>query len=203
MIERYTLPEMGRIWTDEHRFQKWLEVEIAVLEVRAARGQVPIEAVTRIRDSAKFSVERIGEIEAQTHHDVIAFVTNVSEFLGDDGRYFHQGLTSSDVVDTAFSLLIKDAIDIVIQRTRDLATRVRDLAIQNKDVVMIGRTHGVHAEPTTFGLKLAIWYRELRRSLDRLRFARTQIGVGKISGAVGTYTIITPDMEQEILPTPI
>src|SRR5213596_1932437 len=172
MIERYTLPEMGALWTEQSRFQKWLEVEIAVCEVHAEMGTIPREALDEIKSRAKFSVARINEIEKTTDHDVIAFTTNLAESIGDAARFVHYGLTSSDVVDTANALLLREACDILL-KTR---------ALEFKDTPRVGRTHGIHAEPTSFGLTFALWFDEMRRNRERLEKARDSVAVGKISG---------------------
>ena len=158
MISRYTRPEMGRIWEDENRYAKWLKVEISACEAMAEEGLIPGEAVQNIRKKAAFSVERILEIEEETKHDIIAFLTNVEEHVGPDSRYIHLGLTSSDVLDTSFALLLKEAMERIIQDVRDFAKVIKERALEHKYTVTIGRSHGIHAEPTTFGLKLAVWY---------------------------------------------
>jgi adenylosuccinate lyase len=198
MIPRYSRPEMARLWSDENRFATWLEVEIAATEVLAERGVVPKEALAAIRARARFDVGRIEEIEREVQHDVIAFVSCVAESVGPEGRYLHFGLTSSDVVDTALSILMRDAIDLIRTDLVELMAAVRERAFRHKNAVMIGRTHGVHAEPMTFGLKLALWYAELGRQLDRLEHARATIAVGKLSGAVGTYSHLPPEVEEAV-----
>jgi adenylosuccinate lyase len=198
MIERYSHPDMARLWSDERRFSAWLEVEIAVTEVLAERGVVPKEALRAIREKARFDVGRIAAIEKEVQHDVIAFVSNVAESVGPDGRWLHHGLTSSDVVDTALSLLMRDACDLIARDLDALREAVRERAFQHKNAVMIGRTHGVHAEPMTFGLKLALWYAELDRHQARLARARETIAVGKLSGAVGTFSHLPPAVEEAV-----
>ncbi|HZP01582.1 MAG TPA: adenylosuccinate lyase [Terriglobia bacterium] len=198
MIPRYTRPEMGRIWSDENKFQKWLEVEIATAEVEAEAGLIPKRAARAIRRKGKFEVERILEIERQVKHDVIAFTTNVAEHVGREGRYLHYGLTSNDVVDTAQALLIREASALLLDGLRQLAEVLKKRAFEFKHTPMIGRTHGIHAEPITFGCKLAIWYAESQRNLERLAYASEQLRVGKISGAVGTYTHLPPAIEKKI-----
>ncbi len=195
MIRRYSKPSMAKVWEPTNKFQKWLDVEIAACEAHAELGTIPAEAVKIIKTKAKFSVDRIDEIEKTTNHDVIAFLTNVAENVGEESRFIHLGLTSSDVVDTAFSLLVTESMDILIQDVEILRKTLKRRAIEFKNTIMIGRTHGVHAEPMTFGLKLALWYDELGRSLRRLNQARQTIAVGKISGAVGTYANIDPRIE--------
>ncbi|RLB43427.1 MAG: adenylosuccinate lyase [Deltaproteobacteria bacterium] len=195
MIPRYTRPDMGRIWEDENRYSKWLDVELAACEAMAEEGIVPREALKTIKDRAAFSVERILEIEKQTKHDVIAFLTNLEEHIGPDSRYIHLGLTSSDVLDTSFALLLKEAMDRIIQGARDFMEVIKKRAMEHKYTPMIGRSHGIHAEPITFGLKLAVWYEEMRRNLHRLQDALEVISYGKISGAVGTFANVSPRVE--------
>jgi adenylosuccinate lyase len=195
MIERYTRPEMGRIWSEENSFQKWLDVEILAAEGLARLGKVPKTAVARIRKKARFNVKRIREIEAEVKHDVIAFLSCVAESIGDDARFLHVGMTSSDVIDTGLAIQFKEASSILIQDVKDLMSVVRRQAQKHKWTVMIGRTHGVHAEPITFGLKLALWYQEMARNLARLQKAAEDISVGQISGAVGTFAQISPKVE--------
>lgn len=198
MISRYTRPEMGQVWSEENKFRKWLEVEIVTSEVLAERGIIPLEAAGRIRERANFNVERINQIEQEVKHDVIAFTTSVSEFVGPEARYFHYGLTSSDVVDTALALQLKQASGILDQGLDLLIQVLRKRAHEFKNTVMIGRTHGIHAEPTTFGLKLTVWYEEARRNLTRLSRAAENISVGKLSGAVGTFAHLDPEIEEEV-----
>ncbi len=198
MIPRYTRPEMGRLWSDESRFQAWLDVELAATEALAARGVVPAEALRLIREKARFDVARIDAIEAEVQHDVIAFVSCVAENVGPEGRWLHYGLTSSDVVDTALSMRMRDALDLVVKDVDALREAVRTRALEHKHTPMIGRTHGVHAEPMTFGLKLASWFAELGRDRERLLRARENIAVGKLSGAVGTFSHLGPDVEAEV-----
>jgi len=198
MIERYTRPEMGAIWTEENRYRAWLEVEILACEAWAELGEIPWEDVKKIREKASFSVERIKEIEESTRHDVVAFTRAVAETLGPERKWIHYGLTSTDVVDTAQSYLLKQA-NAILQRDLEVFLEVlKDKAREHKYTVMMGRTHGVHAEPTTFGLKLALWYAEMQRNLDRFKSAAQQIEVGKISGAVGTYANIPPFVEEYV-----
>jgi adenylosuccinate lyase len=198
MIPRYSRPEMARIWSDQSRFGAWLEVEIAATEVLAERGTVPREALDAIKARARFEVSRIEEIEQEVQHDVIAFVSNVAENVGPEGRWLHFGLTSSDVVDTALSMLMRDACDLVDADLEALIRVVRERAHAFKHAPMIGRTHGVHAEPTTFGLKLALWHAELGRDRERLARAREGIAVGKLSGAVGTFSHLPPEVEEAV-----
>ncbi len=198
MIERYTRPEMGRIWTDQNRFSKWLQVELAACEAMAEEGIVPKECAENICSRATFSVDRILEIEEETKHDVIAFITNVAEHVGPDSRYIHLGLTSSDILDTSLALLLREAMDLIIQDSRKLMDVLEARAREHKNTVMMGRSHGIHAEPTTFGLKLALWYAEMKRNLRRLEEARRVISYGKLSGAVGTFANISPRIEVRV-----
>ncbi len=198
MIPRYSRPEMARIWSDESRFRTWLMVEIVATEVLAARGIVPRAAATAIKEKSRFDVARIEALEKDVQHDVIAFVTNVAENVGPEGRWLHYGLTSSDVVDTALALLMRDASDLVLEDLRALMAVVRERAFRHKHAAMIGRTHGTHAEPMTFGLKLALWYAELQRQEARLRRARDVIAVGKLSGPVGTFSHLPPEVEEAV-----
>ncbi len=198
MIERYTLPEMGAIWSQQNKFQKWLDVEIAVCEVHAENGTIPNEAVEEIRAKAAFTVERIGEIEKTTDHDVIAFTTNLAENIGEAARFVHYGLTSSDVVDTANALLLKDACGILLKKTDALLEVLKRRAFEFKDTPQIGRTHGIHAEPTSFGMTFALWFAEMQRNKERLLKAKEIISVGKISGAVGAFAHLAPDVEERV-----
>ncbi|MFH1241290.1 MAG: adenylosuccinate lyase [Pseudomonadota bacterium] len=195
MIERYTRPEMGRIWEAENRYAKWLEVEIAACEAMAKEGLIPLEALQNIKKRAGFSVERILEIEEETKHDVIAFLTNIAEKVGPDSRYIHLGLTSSDILDTSFALLLKEAMDLIVGDVGKFIAVLKERAVEHKYTVMIGRSHGIHAEPITFGLKLAVWYSEMLRNLRRLQEARDVISYGKLSGAVGTFANVSPRIE--------
>jgi adenylosuccinate lyase len=198
MIERYTLPEMGAIWTDENRFQKWLDVEIAVCEIHAEMGTIPREAVEEIKRTARFDVARIREIERDTRHDVVAFTTALAENIGPASRYVHFGLTSSDVVDTANALLMRDAATLVLEDLDRLGLVLKRRAFEHKDTLMMGRTHGVHAEPTTFGFVLALYYAENERNKERLRRARESVSYGKISGPVGTFAHLDPEVEERV-----
>jgi adenylosuccinate lyase len=202
MIPRYTRPEMGRIWSDENKFAQWLAVEIAAAEAEAEAGLIPKSAARAIRRAGRrkgaFSVERILEIEKEVKHDVIAFTTNVAEHVGRDARYLHYGLTSNDVVDTAQALQIREASALLRQGLERLGGVLKQRALEFKHTPMIGRTHGIHAEPITFGWKLAIWYEENRRNIARFDFAAEQMRVGKISGAVGTYGHLPPSIEKKI-----
>ena len=198
MIARYTRPEMARIWGDENRFRTWLAVEIAATETLAASGIVPKQAAKTIRARANFRLERIHEIESEVRHDVIAFTTAVAEFVGPESRWFHYGLTSNDVVDTAQALLVKQASDVIAEDLKRLLAVLKRRAFEFKDTPMVGRTHGVHAEPITFGLKLANWYSETRRNIARFKRAAEEMRVGKFSGAVGTFAHLTPELEEKI-----
>ncbi|MBK9168235.1 MAG: adenylosuccinate lyase [Bryobacterales bacterium] len=203
MITRYTRPEMGRIWSDQNKYSQWLAVELAASEALAELGVVPAEAARALRAHAGFDVARIGEIEAEVKHDVIAFTTSVAETMAAAGeaeasRWFHYGLTSNDVVDTAQALLLKQSAELLIPAVEGLRAVLKRRAFEFRDTVQVGRTHGVHAEPITFGLKLAIWYEEAGRNLDRLKHAAEGIRIGKISGAVGTFAHIGPEAEERI-----
>ncbi|MFT8319594.1 MAG: adenylosuccinate lyase [Bacillus sp. (in: firmicutes)] len=198
MIDRYTRPEMGNIWTEQNRFQAWLEVEILACEAWVKLGDIPEEDVKKIRENASFDIERIQEIELDTRHDVVAFTRAVSETLGEERKWVHYGLTSTDVVDTATSYLIRQANEILLKDIENFIEVLKNKAQEHKYTVMMGRTHGVHAEPTTFGLKLALWYEEMKRNLDRFKAAAAGIEYGKISGAVGTYANIDPFVEKYV-----
>lgn len=195
MISRYTRPEMGRIWELENQYAKWLEVEIAACESMSEQGLIPKAALKTIKEKARFSVARILEIEEETKHDVIAFLTNVEESVGPDSRYIHLGLTSSDILDTSFALLLKEAMEIILEAVKKFMDVIKRRAYEHKNTVMIGRSHGIHAEPITFGLKLAVWYAEMDRNLKRLMDAKDVIAHGKLSGAVGTFANISPEIE--------
>jgi adenylosuccinate lyase len=195
VIERYTLPEMGNLWTETYKYKTWLQVEIAVCEAQAELGYIPTEAVERIKAKADFDPKRVLEIEAEVRHDMIAFLTNVNEYVGEAGRYIHLGLTSSDVLDTALAVQLVASLDILLQRLEELIDVIRQKAKEHRNTVMIGRSHGVHAEPITFGFKLAGWLAEVLRHQERLKNVRQTIAVGKISGAVGTYANIEPRVE--------
>ncbi|HSE05144.1 MAG TPA: adenylosuccinate lyase [Methylomirabilota bacterium] len=197
MIPRYARPEMSRIWTPEAKYQAWLQVELAVCDVYAKRGLIPEDALRRIKGGARVSATRIDEIEATTRHDVIAFLTNLEEALGVDSRYVHMGLTSSDVVDTALALQLQQAADLLLAGLERYRATLRTLALRHRDTLCVGRTHGIHAEPMVFGLKAALWYAEAGRNLERLQRARAAVRVGKLSGAVGTFAHVDPDVEEE------
>ena len=195
MIPRYTLPEMGQIWSDDNRYAIWLEIEILACEAQAQLGHIPEDAVREIRAKAQFNSERIAEIEEVTKHDVIAFTTNVAEYVGPASRYIHLGMTSSDVLDTCLGVQLRQAGEKILADLERLRTVIARRAQEHKYTVCIGRTHGIHAEPTTFGLKLALWYEECKRSIHRMRQAIDTIAVGQISGAVGTFEHLSPDVE--------
>lgn len=195
MIDRYTRPEMGAIWTEENRFKAWLEVEILACEAWAELGEIPKEDVQKLRENASFDIDRIKEIEEETRHDVVAFTRAVSETLGEERKWVHYGLTSTDVVDTALSYVLKQANQIILKDLENFIEILAYKAKEHKYTVMMGRTHGVHAEPTTFGLKLALWLEEMRRNLERFKMAASGVEFGKISGAVGTYANIDPFVE--------
>jgi adenylosuccinate lyase len=198
VIRRYTRPEMGAVWSDEAKYAKWLAVELAVCDAYARRGLIPADAVARIRQRARVDPPRIEEIERRVRHDVIAFLTQLEETIGEDSRFVHHGLTSSDVVDTALALQLVEAVDglvVGLDRLRDV---LRGLALRHRDTVTVGRTHGVHAEPTTFGLKVAGWWAEAGRNRERLLHARETVRVGKISGAVGNFAHVAPEIEAEV-----
>src|SRR5713226_3056602 len=198
MIDRYTLPEMGALWSEETKFQKWLDVEIAVCEVHAEMGTIPREALEQIKSRAKFSVSRINEIEKTADHDVIAFTTNLAESIGEAARFVHYGLTSSDVVDSANALLLRDACGILLKKIDVLLDVLKRRALEFKDTPQVGRTHGIHAEPTSFGLTFALWFDEMRRNRERLKQAQDSVAVGKISGAVGAFALLDPQVEEKV-----
>ena len=208
MIERYSRPRMKKIWSDKSNFDKWLEVELAVCEAWLALGEIPKEAITKIR-KATYDPDRIAEFFKVTHHDMTAFLKSVAESLGEESRFIHLGLTSSDVMDTALSLQLKEAANILSQDIGDLISTLENKAIEHKYTIMMGRTHGVHAEPTTFGLKIALWVEEMKRNAERLQDATRIVSVGKISGAVGTYATVSPEVEKiacqklGLIPAPI
>jgi adenylosuccinate lyase len=198
MIPRYTHPEMGRIWSDQRRYETWLLVESAAADAMAAAGIVPPEAARDIRERGGFDIARIEEIERTTQHDVIAFTTAVAEKVGPSARWLHFGMTSSDVIDTAQALQMREACDLILSDLDALSEAIRDRALALRRTPMIGRTHGVHAEPMTFGLKLALWYAEVQRDIDRVRRARAVVSVGKLSGAVGTFAHLPPQIEEDV-----
>ena len=196
MIERYTNPEMGNIWTLQHEFEVMLDVEIAACEAMAELGEIPKEDAKNIREKAHFELDRVKEIEKETNHDIIAFLTNVAEYVGDDSKYIHKGLTSSDVKDTALGIMMKKSAELIIDDLKKFREVLKRRAAEFKHTVCIGRTHGIHAEPMTFGLKLALWMNEVDRNIERVEHAKKIVSVGKLSGAVGTYSNINPKIEE-------
>jgi len=198
MIPRYTRPEMAKIWTEERKFETWLQIELVVCEALSKLGEIPKEAIKEIKEKATFNVDRVNELEKVTKHDVIAFLTNVGEYIGPLSRYLHYGLTSSDILDTSLALLLKEASDLILQDIQRLLAVLKEKAFKYKDTLMIGRSHGIHAEPITFGLKMALWYDEMKRNLLRMERAREAISVGKISGAVGTFAHVPPLVEETV-----
>jgi adenylosuccinate lyase len=199
VIERYTRKEMGRIWEPENRFRKWLEVELAACEAWNKLGKIPDKALKTIVKKADFNVARIDEIEKTVKHDVIAFLTSVAEFVGPDSRFIHMGLTSSDILDTSFALQLREAADLIMEDIKGLREVLKKRAYEHKDTPMMGRSHGIHAEPMTFGLKMALWYDEMGRNFDRIERAKEVISYGKLSGAVGTFSQIDPRVETYVL----
>ncbi len=198
MIERYTLPEMGKIWEDEFKFSTWLKIEILACEARAKLGEIPEKDVAVIKQKAKFDVKQILEIEETTKHDVIAFLTNVAEYVGSESRHIHYGMTSSDILDTTLSFQMKTAGELLLKRLYQIKDVLKKKAIEHKNTVCVGRSHGIHAEPTTMGLKFALWYEEIKRDIIRLNDAVQEISVGQISGAVGTFEHLTPKVEEYV-----
>lgn len=198
MIKRYTRPDMGKLWDLENRYQKWLDVEISVCEAWAELGEIPGDALKAIKRKAAFDIRKIDEIEKVVKHDMIAFLTSVAQSLGPESRFIHKGLTSSDILDTALALLMREASDIIIKDIRELMDVMKKQAFRHKDIPMIGRSHGVHAEPMTFGLKFALWYEDMKRNLSRMKKAREITSVGKLSGAVGTFSNIPPAIEEKV-----
>ncbi|MFC1590347.1 adenylosuccinate lyase [Candidatus Omnitrophota bacterium] len=198
MIERYSLPRMSSIWSEENKFDKMLKIEIFACEAQAKLGKIPRHALFQIQKKARFNIDRIKEIEAKTHHDIIAFIQNLSEYIGADAKFVHLGLTSSDCLDTALAVQMREACDILLYDIKKLLSILKQKARRHKTTLMMGRTHSVHAEPITFGLKAALWYDEMLRNQERLQAAREAVSVGKISGAVGTYANIDPFVEQYV-----
>ena len=198
MIERYSREEMTNIWSEQNRFEAWLEVEILACEAWSKLGHIPEEDVKLIRENAKVDVDRAKEIEQETRHDVVAFTRQVSETLGEERKWVHYGLTSTDVVDTALSYVVKQANEIIEKDLERFLEVLKNKAIEHKTTLMMGRTHGVHAEPTTFGIKMALWYTEMKRNLERFKRVREEIEVGKMSGAVGTFANIPPEIEEHV-----
>jgi len=198
MIERYTLPAMGAIWSEENKLRNWLKIEIAACEGQAKIGRIPAEAVAAIQERADFEIDRVKEIEEEVHHDVIAFLTNVGEYVGDESKYIHLGMTSSDILDTGIALQMRDSADIIMEKLEKLKILIGEKARKYKYTLNIGRTHGIHGEPTTFGLKMALWYTEMDRNIKRLQDAREVISCGAISGAVGNFAHIDPRVEEYV-----
>ncbi len=198
MIERYTLPEMGKIWEDKFKFSTWLKIEILACEARSKMGEIPEKDVDIIKAKADFDVKRVLEIEETTKHDVIAFLTNVSEYVGPEARHIHYGMTSSDILDTTLSFQMKTAGEMLLERLEDLKSALKTRALEHKNTVCVGRSHGIHAEPTTMGLKFALWYEEIKRDIKRLENAVDEISVGQISGAVGTFEHLSPKVEEYV-----
>ncbi|MFZ3115402.1 MAG: adenylosuccinate lyase [Syntrophales bacterium] len=198
MIPRYSRKEMSAVWHAENRYKKWLEIEILACEALASRGEIPLAALENIKAKATFNADEIDEIEKTTKHDVIAFLTNVTQHIGEDGRFLHLGLTSSDVLDTSFALLLREAADILLADMDRLLTALKNKALQYRNTLMIGRSHGIHAEPITFGLKMGLWYQEMVRNRERLVRAKETISTGKISGAVGTFSFVHPAIEEYV-----
>ncbi|MBI3813594.1 MAG: adenylosuccinate lyase [Nitrospinae bacterium] len=198
MIDRYSRPEMANIWTLRNKYEKWLQVEIAVCEALAERGDIPKIALENIKERGRFEPSRIDEIEKTVKHDVIAFLTNVAEYVGEDSRYIHLGMTSSDLLDTSLAIQMREASDIILKDLNALSDVLKRRAYEFKDTVMIGRSHGIHAEPITFGLKIALWYAETQRNIKRMESARETIGYGMVSGAVGTFANIDPSAEEYV-----
>lgn len=195
MIERYSRERMAAIWSPQNRFQKWLDIEILACEAMAAKGSIPQEALENIKAKAGFDIRRIDEIEKTTKHDVIAFLTSVTEKVGEDGRYIHMGLTSSDILDTSLAVLLKEAAEMLLDDLAELLSALKKKAFDYKKTLMIGRSHGIHAEPITFGLKMAVWYKEMERNRERLLRAKDAVSTGKLAGAVGTFSFVDPDIE--------
>ena len=198
MIERYTLPDMGKIWEDEFKYSTWLRIEILACEARALRGEIPSEDVQIIKDKANFDVKRVLEIEETTKHDVIAFLTNVAEYVGPESRHIHYGMTSSDILDTTLSYQMKSAGEQLLKRLIELKSVLKKRALEHKNTLCVGRSHGIHAEPTTMGLKFALWFEETKRNIKRLESAIETISVGQISGAVGTFEHLSPEIEKYV-----
>jgi len=199
MIERYTLPEMGRVWSDENKFRTWLKIELLACEALAELGEIPAESLEVIKKKADFDIPRILAIEATTHHDVIAFLTNVAEYVGPDSRYIHLGMTSSDLLDTTLGCQLREAGELILKRCAALKDAIKKQALAHKHTIMIGRTHGIHAEPITFGLKMLMWYDEMTRRETAFRHAVETASVGKVSGAVGTYAHLDRRVEAHVL----
>ncbi|HQB34878.1 MAG TPA: adenylosuccinate lyase [Syntrophorhabdus sp.] len=198
MIERYTLKRMADVWSDENRFRKWLEIEVLICEAYGSLSEIPPEDLKSIKERANFNIDRINEIEKRTKHDVVAFIESVAEFIGPSSKYIHMGATSSDILDTSFACLLKEASEILIADIENFMTVLKEKAFEHKLTPMIGRTHGIHAEPITFGLKMAHFYDEMRRNLERMKAAKERVSHGKISGAVGTFAHLQPSIEEYV-----
>ncbi|MFW5976531.1 MAG: adenylosuccinate lyase [Bacillota bacterium] len=198
MIDRYSLPAMKKIWSEENKYQKWLNIEIEVCKARAALGEIPQEAVDKIEKNVNLNITRIKEIEKETRHDILAFIEGINETLGEESRFIHQGLTSSDIKDTTRALQMKEAVELILDDLKELKLLLAEKAKLHKNTVMIGRTHGVHAEPITWGLKLAVWYEEIKRHIKRINQVKEIISTGQISGAVGTFASIEPEVEEKV-----
>ncbi len=198
MIGRYSLPQMEEIWSEENKYKKWLEIEIAVCKAKAELGEIPKKAAKKIENNSKLDLERIKEIEKTTRHDMLAFIESINEKLGNESKYVHQGLTSSDIKDTARALQMKESVELILKDLNEMKKVLKEKAILHKKTIMIGRTHGVHAEPVTWGLKMALWYEEIKRHIKRMENILDLVSVGQVSGAVGTYTSVSPKIEEEV-----
>mgnify|MGYP006274444831 CR=1 FL=1 len=198
MIGRYSLPQMEEIWSEENKYKKWLEIEIAVCKAKAELGEIPENAAKKIEKNSKLDLERIKEIEKTTRHDMLAFIESINENLGEESKYVHQGLTSSDIKDTARALQMKESVELILKDLNEMKKVLKEKAILHKKTIMIGRTHGVHAEPVTWGLKMALWYEEIKRHIKRMKNILDLVSVGQVSGAVGTYTSVSPKIEEKV-----
>jgi len=198
LIGRYSLPQMEEIWSEENKYKKWLEIEIAVCKAKAELGEIPKKAAKKIENNSKLDLERIKEIEKTTRHDMLAFIESINEKLGNESKYVHQGLTSSDIKDTARALQMKESVELILKDLNEMKKVLKEKAILHKKTIMIGRTHGVHAEPVTWGLKMALWYEEIKRHIKRMENILDLVSVGQVSGAVGTYTSVSPKIEEEV-----
>lgn len=198
MIGRYSLPQMEEIWSEENKYKKWLEIEIAVCKAKAELGEIPENAAEKIEKNSKLDLERIKEIEKTTRHDMLAFIESINENLGEESKYVHQGLTSSDIKDTARALQMKESVELILKDLNEMKKVLKEKAILHKKTIMIGRTHGVHAEPVTWGLKMALWYEEIKRHIKRMKNILDLVSVGQVSGAVGTYTSVSPKIEEKV-----
>jgi len=198
LIEKYSLPQMKEIWSEENKYKKWLEIEIAVCQAKSELGEIPAEAAVKIEKDASLDLARIKEIEKTTRHDMLAFIESINEDLGNESKYVHQGLTSSDIKDTARALQMKESVELILEDLNKMKKILAEKAIVHKKTIMIGRTHGVHAEPITWGLKMALWYEEIKRHIKRMKNVLEVVSVGQISGAVGTYTSVSPKIEEKV-----